>query len=205
MTRRSRFLLPVVALVAGAIAVGAAQYFGGDDNTTTSPTPRPGIVVSAIDLTSAPHVPASRMRALEKDIDGVLRVLYTTAFVHRDTVDGATPDPSTSPVNPLRPLMTKAAFTELAASPDVFDPNGFTITDGRLSYKGVVTFQGIAIGALLKVDLIAHAVPIGEASPVAKVHQFGSIELKRSHDEWYVSGFDLKLTSDPVPTPSPTP
>jgi hypothetical protein len=174
------------------------------DGDTPSPSPgTPGIGVVATDLRIVPEVSVEKRKAYAAALKTVLHGLYTGAF----TAEAATDVPSPSPASSeLDPFLTVAAQKAVRANPEVFSAGeDLTVTQGRVEFAGVVTLDGSrGIAALVTVDFTGTASPVGESSPTARIRQTGTIELTRAGDgAWLVSGFDVKLTSEPAPTPTP--
>ncbi len=210
MRPSTRFLLTVLAATAIALAIVAVPILlRGDDDAQPPPkrTPAPGIRATATSFTTAPEVPAANKRAARLGIEKSLVAMYRRAFAQ----PASTPAPDASP----RPLpaaraatsMTKSARTALVRSPGVFDEAAdLSVYRGLIRYGGVVTFEGKRpIEAFLDVDFAGEAVPIGSRSPRVRVRQLGTVVMKRFDHGWFVEGFDLRLVTRPVPTPTPSP
>jgi hypothetical protein len=205
MAPRSRPSLVISILASIALAVVAVLLYLGrrDAGAPAAPPPSVGLKVHATDLRTVPDVSTMKRKTTADDLAGVLRKVYTRAFT--GPLD-ATPStsPSPSPARRIRDLLTPPAVAALKKSPDVFDLGPLVVTNGKLAFGGVVTFDGKdPVGALLDVNFVARATPIASTTPVAQIHQEGTISLRHTSEGWLVDGFDLRIDSRPEPTPSP--
>ncbi len=161
-----------------------------------------GIKVRTSELAVVPDLPKSRRDELAKELEIFLDLFYTDAFV--PAAASATPSPFNA-VRRVDRLLTAASRKALASEPAVFDLGGnLNVTQGNLDYTGVVTTaDGKPIEAILQVDLDARAALTDEEVEVATIAQSGKLFLTREKDSWRLRGFDLELTSSPLPTSTP--
>jgi hypothetical protein len=161
-----------------------------------------GIKVRTSELAIVPDLPKPRRDELAKELEIFLDLFYTEAFV--PAAASATPSPFNA-VRRVDRLLTAASRKALASEPAVFDLGGnLNVTQGNLDYTGVVTTaDGKPIEAILQIDLDARAALTDEDVEVAKIAQSGKLFLTREKDSWHLRGFDLELTSSPLPTPTP--
>jgi hypothetical protein len=208
----TRSLLAAVFVAAVALAIVAVPLILRDDQSQrpgASPTPKPGISISARQVESAPQVSAQVKDAATKDIARMLVGLYRTAFV---VPNGTDPDDPAleKPSARIAGSLTRIARTALTADPDVFDrADDLSVFTGKVVFGGVITFAASgadsrAIEAFLDIDFLGDGTPIGSSAPVARIHQVGTLVLRSNNDRWYVDGFDLRLATRPLETPSPS-
>ncbi len=208
----TRYLLAAVAAAAVALAIVAVPVLLRDDEGPgpgASPTPKPGITAKARQVTSAPQVAAEVRGAATRDLGGALRTLYRTAFTESADTP-AEPDPeATAPPRPSRRIgnsMTSIARRALATNPDVFDEGaGLSVFSGAVVFSGVITFDDERpVEALLEVDFLGDATPTGLSAPIVRVHQVGNLVMRNTESGWLVDGFDLRLATRPLVSPSPS-
>lgn len=207
----NRFLPAVVITAVVALAVVLVPLLTVDPEPP-APTPEPGVVASAGEITTVPEAGEDVRRALSRDLSRFFEDLYDRAFVApellaedaEDTDETEPPSPSPGPEARIRNLFTREARAALRDRPDVFDPGPLVIRTGRVSFDGVATLRdGRPVEALLEVDFRTRAEAPGAYG--VDVRQRGDLFLVATDRGWRVSGFELRLTSEPVPTPSPTP
>lgn len=203
----NRFLPAVVITAAVALAVVLVPLFTFDREPPV-PTPEPGIVAAAGEITTVPGADEDVRLTLSSDLSRFLEDLYDRAFVAPEFFPqepDATepPSPSPPPEARIRNLFTTEARAALRERPDVFDPGPLLVRTGRVSFDGVATLRdGRPVEALLEVDFRAVAEAPGTFG--VDVRQRGDLLLVAADGGWRVAGFELRLTSEPRPTP-PTP
>jgi hypothetical protein len=207
-SRTGRVLWAFLFAAIGFGAARAADYVVERDASVPEPTPptATGISATAKTIRTVPDVSDERRSDAVDDLGDTLRKLYELAFTRPpDETPPPTPRATPTPARRVRELMTDDAVATLKRSPDAFDIGALSVTDGRVVYEGVITF-GLKkpSAAYLDVDFVGRAVPVGRTSPVARVHQRGTLSLKRASSGWRIDGFDLRFATRPEPTPSPT-
>lgn len=199
-----RFLPAVVITAAVAFAVAVVPLLTLD-REPPEPTPEPGVAVSAGEITFVPDAPEDVRQVITDELSQFGETLYERAFVAPEVLPEATepPEPSPGPEERLRALFTEVARSALRDRGEVFDPGPLTVRTGRVALAGVVTLlDGRPVEALLDVDF--RATGRGPDDTAVDVRQQGQLLCVRTDDGWRVAGFDLRLTSEPVPSPSPT-
>lgn len=192
-----------IVLVVAGVAIGAAVYLGKRDLTVPAPSP----VVTGIDahakaIRTVPDVSRATRRRVASEIASTIEDVYTRAFGR--PVDAPQLSPSPGPARRVRELFTAGAVAALKKDPDVFDIGEFVVTSGTVDFSGVVTFaDDEARDAVVEIDFVGRATPIGRADPAVRVHQTGTLGLRRSDERWLVRTFDLRMATRPAPTPSP--
>lgn len=200
-----RFLPAVVITAAVAFAVAIVPLLAARDGKPPEPTPEPGVAVAAGEVTFVPDAPEDVRHAVTEELARFGESLYERAFISPEVLPGATelPQTSPSPDERIRDLFTDAARTALADRREVFDPGPSAVRTGRLSLSGAVTLRdGQPAEALLEIDFRATGTAPDDTA--VDVHQVGQLFCVRTDDGWRVGGFDLELTAEPVPSPSPT-
>jgi hypothetical protein len=205
MSATSRLLRSlVVVIVVTAVAIGAAVYLGKRDLTVPAPSPvASGISAHAKDLRTVPDVSRDARRATAREIAYAVERVYTAAFTRPIAAQSSSPPPGSA--RRVRDLFTTGAIAALKKSTDVFDLGPLVVTAGTANFSGVVTYGGkdTAKDALIEIDFVGRATPAGATEPAVRVHQRGTLGLRRNADGWLVRSFDLRLATRPEPTPKP--
>lgn len=204
MSATSRWLRSLgIVLVVAAVAIGAAVYLGKRDLTVPAASPvAAGIDAHAKQIRTVPDVGRDTRRQAAREIADAIERVYTAAFTR--PIDGAAASPSPGPARRVRDLFTTRAIAALKKSPDVFDLGPLVVTAGTANFSGVITFVGKdAKDALIELDFVGRATPMDSTEPAVRVHQRGSLGLRRTANGWLVRSFDLRLATRPEPTPSP--
>jgi hypothetical protein len=193
-------LLPaaIVVLIAGGIA--ALRQF--DEEPPPQATPTPGITVTAGEIRALPDVSGTRRRVATEELESALERFYREAFIAPESSKDA---PAPGPLQRIRTLMTSAAREAAKKRPEIFESTAdLSVTSGNAVFSGLVTMDGAKpLHALLDVDFNALATPIGYDTPVAKIRHVGTLRMKRTKTGWLVDGFDLRMRTQPLPSPSP--
>lgn len=197
----------LTAAIAAAIAtsiVAAPVLLSSSEDAAPGPTPTPGIRVKAGEIRAVPTDSKAILDQAKAEIGETLLELYTTAFVAPEDVP-ASPSPAPGPSERISASFTKDARAALASNPGVFDEtDGLSVFSGDISYSGLVSYaDSEPFEAFLDVEFLGDATPDGASAPVARVHQKGTLQLRRSAGEWFVSSFALRLSTRPATTPSP--
>jgi hypothetical protein len=104
----------------------------------------------------------------------------------------------------VRELFTAGAVAALKKEPDVFDLGELVVTSGSVDFSGVLTFaDDEPHDALVQIDFVGSATPLDGTEPAVRVHQTGTLGLRRTGERWLVRSFDLRLAARPQPSPSP--
>ena len=201
--RRWARSLVIVVVVAG-LAIGVAVYLGKRDLTVPATSPAAtGIRAHVNEIRTVPNVDERPRTAAMKEIARTLERIYTAAF-GRPSDASTSPSPSPGPARRVRELFAPGAVAALKSSPGVFDLGPLVVTSGTADFEGVITFAGTTpSGAEIDVDFTGRAMPLEATEPAVRVHQRGTLTLRRSADGWLVRSFDLRLATRPEPTPSP--
>ncbi len=206
MSATTRLLrsLAIVLVVTG-VAIGAAVYLGKRDLTVPAASPVPsGIDAHAKTIRTVPDVSRKTRAAVAKEIARALDRVYTAAFTRPVGTTSASPSPG--PARRVREFFTSGAVAALKESADVFDIGPLVVTHGTANFSGVVTFADDAPReAVIEVDFVGRATPLEGTEPAVRVHQRGTLGLRKSSQRWLVRTFDLRLATRPEPTPSPSP
>jgi hypothetical protein len=192
-------------VLATTVVVVVAVYLGRRDAALPEPSMTPvGITAHATDIRTVPDVSPKARKDVADILAATLRLLYTRAFTATLQATPST-SPTPGPARRLKSLMTKPAVAALKKSPGVFDLGELVVTNGAIVFSGLVTFDGKEpYDALLDVEFVGRATPLGMSTPVARVHQEGTIGLRRSPVGWLIDSFDLRFATKPQPTPTPT-
>jgi hypothetical protein len=206
MSATSRWLRSLgIVVVVAAVAIGAAVYLGRRDLTVPAASPVvTGIDAHAKEIRTVPDVGTDTRRKAAREIADAIERVYTAALTRPvDSAAGASPSPG--PARRVRDLFTTGAVAALKKSPDVFDLGPLVVTAGTANFSGVITFVGKdAKDALIELDFVGRATPIESTEPAVRVHQRGTLGLRRTQDGWLVQSFDLRLATRPESTPSPS-
>lgn len=200
-------LTALVAAVAALAILTIPILFRGDATTAPRPTPRPGLLVVAEQIRTAPDVSAPTRAAVTAQLGKALKSLYAKGFVQPLTTPGPDESPRPAPAKRVAPSLTSIARAGLARSPQVFNEAGdLSVYSGTIVFEGFITFDGKRpIEAMLDVDFSGEAAPVGPRSPLVKLRQTGTVVLKNTSGGWLVDGFDLRLATRPLPSPTPPP
>ena len=192
-----------LVFVIGVAAGVTALYL--DERDVPAPTASPaatGIAAHAKDIRTVPDVGRNTRKRTAAEIASTIEDVYSRAFTR--PIDPPDAEPSPGPARRVKDLFTPGAVAALKASPDVFDIGELVVTSGSVDFSGVVTFaDDEPRDALVEIDFVGRATPASSAEPVVRVHQTGTLGLRRSDDRWLVRSFDLRMATRPEPTPSP--
>lgn len=161
-------------------------------------------MVTRIDATAkvirtVPDVGAKTRDGAAKEIARTLERLYIAAFT-RPVAVGASPSPG--PARRVREHFTSGAIAALKTKPDVFDIGPLVVTTGLAEFSGVITFaDDEPRDAAIEVDFVGRATPLEGTASRVRVHQRGTLGLRRTGDGWLVRDFDLRMATRPEPTP----
>ena len=141
-------------------------------------------------------------RAMEAEtgrpLDRFFERLYDLAFQPLD--DPEDDDPAASLLRRLAPLFSDDALEALRGDLDLLDFRELEVSEGQVSFEGVVTEADTeAPRALLEIGLRADVVQRGREWPRAELRQSGTLRLQRVGDGWYVEAFDLQLEIEEIP------
>lgn len=207
-SKLSRYLAAAAAVIVAV--VGITLYSERTETSEPQPTPVPAITATATGIRTVPDVPATTRRSAAAALTKTLDTLYTRAFIPPVSDQAVGRSPSPAPAlrieSRVRGLMTARAIAALKKSRGVFEEiDELDVYDGTVEFRGVITFAGtVPVDALLHVDFTGHATPPGRTGPRVRIRQFGEMRLVRTANTWLVDGFDLRLTTRPLPTPEPT-
>jgi hypothetical protein len=203
-TSRAASWVAVVAVIGVAVGV-TALYLDERDVPLPSPSPAPvGIEAHAKDIRTVPDVGRNTRRRTAAEIASTIEDVYSRAFTR--PIDPPEVSPSPGPARRVKDLFTPRAVAALKAKPDVFDIGGLVVTSGSIDFSGIVTFaDDEPHDALVEVDFVGRATPAESAQPVVRVHQTGTLGLRRTDDRWLVRSFDLRMATRPEPTSMPSP
>ena len=211
MHHRTKTLLTMLLPAAFVVLLAAVVVLLREDEPAPAPekTPTPGISVTAKELRLVPEVSTQRKRIVTSRLQDALERFYARAFIApRVAADGAASPAPPGPLKRIHPQMTSSARAALKRKPEIFETTqDLSVFSGTVVFSGVVTMDGSnPIDALLEVDFNARATPLGRSAPLASLRHVGTMRLKRSASlGWLVDGFDLRLRTKPLLTPSPSP
>jgi hypothetical protein len=155
-------------------------------------------------MRTVPDVSRDARGEAAREIADAIERVYTAAFTRPADASAASPSPG--PARRVRELFTTGAVAALKKSPDVFDLGPLVVTSGTANFSGVITYADKEPkDALIDVDFVGRATPIEGTEPAVRVHQRGTLGLRRTSDGWLVRSFDLRLATRPEPSPSPSP
>ena len=204
MSATSRAARAVAGLFIAAVAIGLLAFYldKGERPTPAPPPVAPGITAHAGTVRTVPNVGRDTRGRTASEIASTLEDLYARAFGR--PVDPPATSPSPGPARRVRELLTTGAVAALKKEPDVFDVGELVVTSGSVDFSGVITFvDDEPHDALVQIDFVGSATPIDATEPVVRVHQTGTLGLRRTGERWLVRSFDLRFATRPEPSPSP--
>jgi len=211
MHHRTKTLLTMLLPAAVVVLLAAVVVLLRTDEPAPPPdeTAKPGISVTAKELHLMPEVSKERRRIVTSRLQAALERFYVRAFIVPPVAADAAASPAPpGPLKRIHPQMTSSARAALKRRPEIFETTkDLSVFIRTVVFSGVVTMDGSnPIDALLDVDFNARATPVGRSAPLASLRHVGTMRLKRTASlGWLVDGFDLKLRTKPLLTPSPSP